>query len=421
MRIGSPTRSLLGSKVLDNLSIRFFYKEEYFLAAAAFEDFMILPRHVYDLRDKDHPDHNAEATDADVAKIVNETNYNRNWVGLGPYKVTEFRNEFIEATQREDYFNPADNGNVGTIRWRHIPSDDTAKQAVINGELDYWDRLRPEAYFGEYTQTPAFTDHFYKGLAPFQYMGYLVWNMRRPEYQDKNVRRALAMCFDWESYIKDIYFGLASQMTSTWYHFGIYNNRSIRPVPFNPSEAEDLLLDAGWYDRDGDDIIDKDGEPFVIEFLTSTGNKASSIFATTVKESLQKVGIKVEIVAREWATFLEMLDANDFDCASLAWITKVESDPEQIWHSKWAKVKDSSNRAGYENPEADRLMEAIQTELDVDKANQALPSTPGRDLRGSAVHVRRQHRQEDCRLEEDSQLQVLRDRSWLSDSRVVLG
>ena len=79
--------------------------------------------------------------------------------------------------------------------------------AVINGELDYWARLRPEDYYGEYTQNPAFTENYYKGLAPFHYMGYLVWNMRLPQFEDKNVRKALAMCFDWESYIKDIYFG----------------------------------------------------------------------------------------------------------------------------------------------------------------------------------------------------------------------
>lgn len=355
-------------EALDELHSRFFYEQQYFLAKSAFVDFQILPSHIYNLADPANPDHDAEATDEEQGTYINEHPANRAWIGLGPYQVTEWNNQYIEAKRFDGYFNPEEGGYVDTIRWRHISSDDTAKQALINGELDYWDRLRPEDYFGEYVEQPAFKESYYKGLASFQYMGYIVWNMRRPLLSDVNVRRALAHAFNWPEYIETVYYGLASQVTGTQYHFSPNNDRSIEPIPFDLTAAEDLLLDAGFYDRDGDGIVDSpEGEPFVIEFLTSAGNKASKILAEKIQESFAKIGVRVDVAYREWATFLERLDANDFDSASLAWITKLESDPEQIWHSKWADKPDTSNRAGYRDAETDRLIEAIQVELDRDK------------------------------------------------------
>jgi ABC-type transport system substrate-binding protein len=40
-----------------------------------------------------------------------------------------------------------------------------------------------------------------------------------------------------------------------------------------------------------------------------------------------------------------------------------ESDPEQLWHSRWAEGS-SSNRAGLADPKVDALIEAIGVELD---------------------------------------------------------
>ena len=69
------------------------------------------------------------------------------------------------------------------------------------------------------------------------------------------------------------------------------------------------------------------------------------LIAQTLQENLAQVGIKMNIATREWATFLEALYDREFDCGNLAWVSEVESDPEQIWHSKWVDGR-SSNHAG---------------------------------------------------------------------------
>lgn len=363
-------QQLAGAEILDDLTIRFLYKKQYFLALDAFEDLTILPSHLYNLRDPDNAKHNAEASDSEQGTFINEHENNTAWVGLGPYQVTEFTSQHVDAERFDGYFDPENGGWVDAIRWRHIPSDDTTKQAVINGELDYWDRLRPEDYYGEYVKTPAFTERFYKGLKSYPYTGYITWNMRRSKFRDPNVRKALNHCFDHEEYIRTIEYGLASPVTGITYYFSPFYDRGIERTPFDLEAAEDLLLDAGWYDRDGDDIIDKDGEPFVIQFMMPTGNKASELLGQKIQENLAQIGIKMNLVTREWATFLEALYDRDYDCANLAWITEVESDPEQIWHSKWVDGR-SSNHCGMDDEVVDSLIEQIQVELD-DKKREAL-------------------------------------------------
>ncbi len=355
------------SDVIDSRNVRIFYDKQYFLSLDSFQDLTLLPSHIYNLRDKDNKDHKADATDEEEGEWVNKHPNNRMWIGLGPYRVTEFNDEIVEAVKFDKYFNPADGGHVDTIRWRHISSDETAKLAVISGDIDYWERLRTEDYFGEYVEQEEFKKSLYKGLASYNYMGYTAWNCRREKFKDPMVRLALAHCFDWPDYIASVYNGLGARMTGTQYFFAPTNDRSIKPVPYDLEEAEDLLLEAGWYDRDGDDLIDKDGVPFVIEFLMPTGNKASELFAQKLQENLGKVGIQVDIATREWATFLENLYEREFDCANLAWITPVESDPEQIWMSYQADVPRSSNHSGFKSEKVDELIKQIQREMNEEK------------------------------------------------------
>ena len=53
-----------------------------------------------------------------------------------------------------------------------------------------------------------------------------------------------------------------------------------------------------------------------------------------------------------------------FDACSMAWVSPIESDPYQIWHS--SQAENGSNYVGFVNEEADRLIEA-RLEFDADR------------------------------------------------------
>ena len=53
---------------------------------------------------------------------------------------------------------------------------------------------------------------------------------------------------------------------------------------------------------------------------------------------------------------IRLLYDREYDCANLAWISEVVSDPEQIWHSKWVEGR-SSNHCGMNDKRVDELIE----------------------------------------------------------------
>ena len=100
------------------------------------------------------------------------------------------------------------------------------------------------------------------------------------------------------------------------------------------------------------------------EFLYPNGNDASKIFGRTLQSSLEELGIKLNLATLEWATFLQRIKSREFDSCNLAWIPPLESDPEQLWHSKWG-VRDiqSSNNSGMQDPKVDALIAKISPDM----------------------------------------------------------
>lgn len=352
-------------EVIDEHTVRVFYAEQYFNVLDVFKDFCILPAHVYDLGDPDNPDHDPDATAEEQGAWINENPHNRHWIGLGPYRLTKWSPEAIEARRFPDYFDPENGGYLDRIRWRHIQNDNTALQALINGDIDFTVRITSDDYFGPATESEAFQEGFYKGYYYVGGFNYTAWNMRRPHLAELSVRVALAHCFDFDEYIRSVAHGLGKQVTGSQFYFGPAYNHEVEPFPFDLERAAELLAEAGWYDRDGNGLIDKDGVDFEIDYLMASGNRSGQLFTQKLQENLEQVGIRLNLVSLELASFMERVLDKDFDAVGLAWSLPIETDPEQLWHSKGAKpgVR-GSNRSSVADPYVDELIEEGQRELD---------------------------------------------------------
>lgn len=365
---------MLQCEVLDRLTVRFFYEEQYFLALQYVCEIPLLARHIYDLTDPDCAgfEKGKEWTPAELAERVNNNPANNMWIGLGPYRVTKYEpTEYIEAERFDGYYdaaNPLCAGYVDTIRWRYINDDEAAFQALLNGELDYFDRVKSEDYFGERTKQSTFTEDYYKGYFYTGQYGYTAWNLLRPKLQEKAVRQALACAFDMEGWKATKYKGLAKIVTGPQSYFSLGYDHDLKAFSYDPAHAEELLAEAGWYDRDGDGIVDKDGISLDIEFLYPSGNDASRDFGIAYQEALGKIGVKLTLRNLEWATFLERVLDREFDSINLAWVPPLESDPGQLWLSEEGKpgVR-SSNHSGVMDPKVDEIIHRGQRELDEQK------------------------------------------------------
>lgn len=373
----SQYAGVLRAEALDARTVRvWFDRQSYNSLTALGTELTLLPAHLYDLADPDQPEAKARRakdprwtpSEAERAELVNKSAHNRDWVGLGPYRLARFDDAGVLAERNPDYFDPKRAGYLDSIFWRFIPDDAVAFQALLNGELDLFARMSADDYFGPATESETFTKRLYKGHFYSGNYWCTAWNLQRPQLADVRVRRAIAHAFDFEAFERSAYKGLADQVTGPWIPAKPEYDKDVKPYPHDPEHARRLLEDAGWIDRDTDGVADKDGVALEIELLSDGGNAISKAFAAKLQEDLAKIGIRLRFTPLDSKAIAARKLARDFDGIALGWALTWENDPEQIWHSRWAPAEArGSNFAGYADAESDALIEAGQRELDATK------------------------------------------------------
>jgi len=334
---------IISCEVLDEHTVKFTANKQYFRHLIVIGLLPIMPRHAY--ADGDFNKHPA----------------NRKPVGSGPYAFESWETgSRITLTRNENYW-----GTKPRILKRQfvfIDTWDAAQQVMAKGELDYMVSVQAEVYVNK-MQSPQFQQvaNCFRYASPnYTYIG---WNMRKPQFEDKMVRRALTMMLDRELIRETFYHGLAQQVVSEGYINSPDYNKNLQPWPFDPEQAKQLLDAAGWKDTNNDGIRDKNGVPFRFEVLIRNGSNASETIATLHQEELRRAGIEMTIRPLEWATLLQRIDERNFDVIYMAWMGHyVDGDPYQLWHSSQAEK--GSNYTGFKNEEADRLMEQARLEFD---------------------------------------------------------
>jgi peptide/nickel transport system substrate-binding protein len=140
-------------------------------------------------------------------------------------------------------------------------------------------------------------------------------------------------------------------------------------------QAKHLLEEEGWYDRSGNGVIEKEinGEivPFVFKLTYYVKNPTTKSICEYISTALKDVGIKCLLNGVDIADLSASMDDKSFDAYYLGWVLGAPpEDIRQIWYSKGAKEKGSSNSIGFSNPEVDKLVEALEFEDNVEKRNQ---------------------------------------------------
>ncbi len=336
-------------KALDDHTVAFRFREPYFMALSFCGGIPIVPRHLL----------SADALD------FNTSPFNRVPVGNGPYRFAEWKTgKRISLVRNADYYGPIP--AFSEIEFRVIPDTAVSLMVLKKGGLDVVS-LTPLQWLRQ-TQSPRFKKSFKKekySTPGYQFIG---WNSRNSLFTDRRVRVALTHLVNREAIIDKLLFGLGKITTGPFFIRSPDYDPSVEPYAFDPVAARALFREAGWRDTDGDGWLDRDGKPFRFTITFASGSLVAERVATVVKEEFRKTGVDMQIEQMEWAVFVKRIHERDFDAAMLGWSMGVESDPYQVWHS--ASAKEGSNFIGFENAEADRLIETARREFDEEKRRQ---------------------------------------------------
>ncbi|MDB6081331.1 MAG: hypothetical protein JWO53_603 [Chlamydiia bacterium] len=200
----------------------------------------------------------------------------------------------------------------------------------------------------------------------FSFVG---WNIKRPLFSNKKVRQALAMAIDGKRIIQQNLNGKGVQITGPFFCLSPSYDSTIAPWSYDPDEAARLLAEEGWVDSDGDGVIDKliDGSrvPFRFTLTYYVKNPATKANVELIANQLKSIGVDCIPHGVDLADLSAALDDKNFDAHFLAWESGLPpEDPEQIWHSRGANIKASSNTIGFANAEADHLISLLKFEQD---------------------------------------------------------
>lgn len=334
---------------LGPFKIRFIYSKPYFMGLSVCGGMPLLPKHVFD----DGSDFNQHPAA-------------RSPVGTGPYRFVSWQtNKKIVLERNENYW-----GAKPQIRRQEmvVVGDDTvALQVLKKGELDL-SAMRPIQWIRQ-TNSEKFNSQFHRLKYLMPGYNYIGWNLKSLFFSDKRVRQAMTHLVDRQKILEKLKFGLGKTVEGPFFIETATYDKSLVPYGYNPARAKALLTEAGWADTDGDGILDKDGRPFIFEFLYPAAAKDTERLATILKEDLKKIGVEMNLVRLEWAAFINKIEKKEFEATSLAWSTSFEQDPFQLWHSSQAEADRGSNFVSFKNKEVDRIIESARVEFNTDKRN----------------------------------------------------
>ena len=344
-------------EIIDDKNFIIRGKEVHWKLLNIIADFHILPKHHF------------------VGKKFNNIDFEFP-VTSGTYKIKEFKeNLYLDMERRSDYWMrfskfTKGTGNFKTIRYKFFSDRGNAYESFIKGEIDLFavymsKRWIKDAVGNKFDKNWIVKQKVYN-YDPIGFQGFSM-NMRNNLFKDKRVRKALAHLLNRERMNTDLMF---KQYAMTHSYFPDMYNKEIpcknRVIKFDVEAAKKLLKEAGWKAEE-DGILAKDGKKFIFNFLLRS--KSSQKFLDIYIDDLKKVGIKINIIQKDWAGWVKDMDQYNFDITWSSWSAGVFKDPENMWFSKHAKTKGGFNITGFKNAKVDALIEKQKSIFNVTERN----------------------------------------------------
>lgn len=226
------------------------------------------------------------------------------------------------------------------------------------------------------------------GVQPMQAY---VLNLREDRFQDRRIRKALTLVYNFEEMNRTQFFGQNTRTTSFFHGSelaatGLPEGRELEilqefkdklppelfteeyklPVYDGPQaerqylrEAVQLFAEAGWVIRDGKMVNEKTGEPFTMEFLGR--GPTDEIIAGGFIQSLRKIGVDASLRIVDISQYINRRNEFNFDVVTGIFGQTLSPGNEQreYWGSEAASISGSRNLGGIQDEVVDALIDKI--------------------------------------------------------------
>jgi microcin C transport system substrate-binding protein len=322
-------------------------------------------------------------------------------LGSGPYRIKEVKPGRSIAYERvKDYWAkdlPVNKGqwNYDEVRFDYYRDQTVAFESFKAGNLDYWQESSAKNWATAY-DFAAVRNGFIKRqevtVKRSQPMQSFVLNLRRPQFQDRRVRQAFNLAFDFEWANKNLFYGQYARVGS--YFQGselaapqeppqgreleilnevkdgvpaeVFSEVHSNPVNDTPDamranlrQAVALLKEAGWEVKNGVLTNVKTGQPMKVEFLL-----VDPLFERIVQpylRNLERLGIRGTLRMVDSAQYTRRLNVFDYDIivGNFAQSDSPGNEQRDYWGSEAAEREGSMNLIGIKSPAIDKLIDRV--------------------------------------------------------------
>jgi len=284
----------------------------------------------------------------DRENVENGEEWFRQPNGTGPYRLTEWtRFERVVYEANQDFYLGAP--SIPYILLNLYSGD--SQRLYETGEVDITGVYSIERFLDP---TEPLHSELLTGVNLCT--GYVVFDTRRPPFDDVNVRKAFSMAFDRQKYIDVVLDGHALPANGL-YPPGLPGfNTALKGLPYDPAQARQLLEQSKYGGPAG--------LPPIVFTNSGIGSYISGDVAAMAEMWEQNLGVTITVENLEPNYYMEQIYAgNHGQLISGGWCADYP-DPENfadvLFHTS-----SPQNNGGYSNPQLDQILEAARVEQDV--------------------------------------------------------
>ncbi|MFO7478079.1 MAG: extracellular solute-binding protein [Methyloceanibacter sp.] len=322
-------------------------------------------------------------------------------LGSGAYRIKEVKpGRSISYERVQDYWAkdlPVSKGqwNYDEIRFEYYRDDTVAFESFKAGNLDYRQETSAKNWATAYDFAAVRNGSVKRQEVTVQRtqpMQSFVLNLRRPQFQDRRVRQAFNLAFDFEWANKNLFYGQYERVGSFFQGSELAAPKALpqgleleilnevkdqvpaevftevhgNPVNENPDDMRNnlrkavvLLKEAGWEVKNGALTNVQTGQKMQVEFLL-----VSPLFERIVQpylRNLERLGVKGSIRLVDSAQYTRRINVFDYDIVvgNFPQSDSPGNEQRDFWGTEAADREGSMNLIGIKDPAIDKLVDRI--------------------------------------------------------------
>lgn len=300
----------------------------------------MIPKHIYDGTDyRTNPANNTP-------------------IGTGPFMLKEWkRGSYIHLVKNPAYFKPG-LPYLDEIYLRVVPDAASRAVAYERGTVDVLRGGDVENFEVRRLEKLPDTVATRAGWEMFAPPMWLQMNLRKPPFDNKQIRQAVMHAMDKDFIVKNIFFNVGKVATGPITSPTLYYDKNVPTYKYDMAQAKKILANAGVKPSD-----------YTIRVLPIPYGSVWDRLGEYTKQQLEQLGFKVTLDTTDPAGWAKKVSDWDFDMTmsfQYAYGDPAIGTARNYISSNIIKGTPFANNHGYNNPEIDRLFDAAPAAQNAD-------------------------------------------------------